>query len=118
MSNSHVEIHDPFANNNVTDPTSQTTSVDNTVEFRLLLAYNQRRRPRRAPEVDMRGQINAPAPQTPEKVKKRKKKKGVKGVFRMLSCIKPSLENDEPSEPASIRPEPEFRCSSSAAGEF
>lgn len=116
MSNGHVEIHDPFANNNVTDPTSQTTSMDNTVEFRLLMAYNQKRRPRRAPEVDMRGQINAPAPQTPEKVKR--KKKGVKGVFRMLSCIKPPLVNDESSEPASIRPEPEFRCGSSTAGEF
>lgn len=122
MSSDHVEIHDPFANNNVTDSTSQTTSMDNTVEFRLLMAYSQRRRPRMASEVDIQGQINAPAPQTPEKdeeVKpKKRKKKGVKGVFRMFNCLRPPLENNEPSESASIRPEPEFRCANFTAGEF
>lgn len=127
MANGHVEIHDPFANNNVassnTDPTSQTASIDDTVEFRLLMVYAQRRRPTMVPEIDGPGQTDPPLQTTEndkeeKKKKKKKKRKGAKGMLRMFNCIKPSVKSEELSEPASDAPEPEFRCGAIETGEF
>lgn len=124
MANGHVEIHDPFSNNNVassdTQPTSQTTSMDDTVEFKLLMAYSQRRRPQAVPNVRFSGQMDPPSPQKDGEVKteRKRKRKGVKGVFRMLNCVKPKIKNEELSEPASAEPEPESRCGTFTMGEF
>lgn len=126
MANGHVEIHDPLAKNNVAssdaDPTSQTTSMDDTVEFRLLMAYSQRRRPRTQPKVNFCGQMDPPSPQEDREVKmevkRNRNRKGVKGVLRLFTCIKPRVKNDEPSEPASVGSAPEFRCGTFSDGEF
>lgn len=124
MANGHVEIHDPFSNNNVAssdnEPTSQTTSMDDTVEFRLLMAYSQRRRPRTVPNVRFSGQMDPPSPQKDGEVKteRKRKRKGVKGVFRMFNCIKPPIKKDEPPEPASTGSEPELRVGTFTIGEF
>lgn len=133
MPNGLVEIHDPFDNNMAssnTDPTSQTASMDDTVEFKLLMVYAQRRRPSRAAELDGTRQTDQLLTQTAEndkeakeedgkKKKKIKKKKsgGGKGMLRMFSCIKPMTKRDEPSEPAPDAPEPEFRCGVFRTGE-
>lgn len=126
MANGHVEIHDPFSNNDVAssdpEPTSQTTSMEDTVEFRLLMAYSQRRRPkpRLVPNVRLQGQMDPPSPQKDgeEKTERKRKRKGVKGVFRMFNCIKPQTKHHEPPEPASTGSEPEFRCGTLTLGEF
>ncbi|XP_011611531.2 apoptosis facilitator Bcl-2-like protein 14 [Takifugu rubripes] len=116
MANDHVEIHDPFSNNNVassdTEPTSQAASMDDTVEFRLLMAYSQRRRPRAAPSVRFSSPMDPPSPQKDGEVKteRKRKRKGMKRVFKMFNCIKPPIKNDEPSELAPTGSEPEFRC--------
>lgn len=149
MANGHVEIHDPFDNNNMassnTDPTSQTASMDDTVEFKLLMVYAQRRRPSRAAELDSPRQTDPLLTQTAEndkeakeedgkkkkKMMRKKKSGGGKGMWRMFSCIKPSTKCDEPSEPtlgapkpalgapepALGAPEPEFRCGVLRTGE-
>ncbi|TNM91553.1 hypothetical protein fugu_019933 [Takifugu bimaculatus] len=115
MANDHVEIHDPFSNNNVassdTEPTSPTTSMDDTVEFRLLMAYSQRRRPRAAPSVRCSGPMDPPSPQKDGEVKteRKRKRKGMKRVFKMFNCIKPPIKNDEPSELAPTGSECEIR---------
>lgn len=124
MANGHVEIHDPFSNNNVaspdTEPTLETTSMDDTVEFKLLMAYSQRRRPKTVPSVRFSGQTDPPSPQRDAEVKteRKRKRKGVKGVFRMFNCIKPPIKKEEPPEPASAGSEPELRCGTLAFGEF
>lgn len=130
MANGHVEIHDPFANNDVassnTDPTSQTAMVDDSVEFKLLVVYTQRRRPTRAPVNESPGQTHPPSTQTTEngkevkeeeKKKNKKKRRGAKGVLRMFGCVRPSVKSDEPSEAASAALEPEFRFSAVNTGE-
>lgn len=121
MANGHVEIHDPFANSN--ELTSPTASMDDSVEFRLLMVYAQRRRPPAAPELDSPGQTDPPSPPTTQndkgvkEEKKKKKRRGARRVLRMFSCIKPSVKSDEPSEPAPPPPEPEFKCGVVTAGE-
>lgn len=132
MANGHVEIHDPFANNNVAssnaDPTSQTAGMDDTVEFKLLMVYSQRRRlPRKeGGELGSPGQGDTPSTQATEndkevkeeeKKKKKKKRMGTKGMLKMFSCIKPSVKKDEPSEPASPASEAAFRCAVIEPGE-
>lgn len=130
MANGHVEIPDPFANNNVassnTDPTSQTAMVDDSAEFKLLMAYTQRRRPARAPALESPGQTDPPSTQATEngkevkeeeKEKKKKRRRGAKGVLRMCGCVRQSVKSHEPSEPASAAPEPEFRFSAVNTGE-
>lgn len=128
MANGHVEIHDPFTNNNLassgTDPTSQTTDMDTTIEFRLLMVYNQRRHPGRVPEVEGQGQAEPPSPKTSEidmevklrgkeEKKKKRKRRGMKGVFGMCSCMRPQIKTG-----LSDSEEPNFRSGSFTVGEF
>lgn len=132
MANGHVEIHDPFANNNVAsdaDPTSQSTDMDDTVEFKLFMVYSQRRRlPRKKEaELDSPGQTDTPSTQATEndkevkeqqeEKKKKKKRRGTKRMLKMFSCIKPSVKDEEPSEPASPASEAVFRCALIETGE-
>lgn len=130
MANGHVEIHDPFSNSDVassdTQPTSHASGMEDTVEFKLLMAYSQRRRPKVVPNVRFSGQMDPPSPQRDRegKTEGKRKRKGVKRVFRMFNCIKPPINNDEPepvslgSEPVSAGSEPEFRCGTFTTGEF
>lgn len=119
MANDHVEIHDPFSNNNVassdTEPTSPAASMDDTVEFRLLMAYSQRRRPRAAPSVRFSGPMDPPSPQKDGEVKTERKRKGIKRVLKMFNCIKPMMMK---SELAPTGSEPEFRCGAVPIGKF
>lgn len=114
MANRHVEIHDPISNDsnfkNSTDcdpkSTSDTSDMEDTVEFRILMAYVQRRRPkkpaRNSPVVpDGITDANGTAPsQTPAKTEQKatnkKKKKGWKRVLHILKCVKPQTEEEEP----------------------
>ncbi|XP_026220130.1 apoptosis facilitator Bcl-2-like protein 14 [Anabas testudineus] len=125
MANGHVEIHNPISNhnnlNNSSDcnikSTSDTSDMDDTVEFRILMAYATRRRPKKADTTDNPVVVNgntdangsAPS-QTPEKTEptnkrkeeKKKKKENKKGLKRMLSilkCVKPQTEEEEEEEP-------------------
>lgn len=131
MANGHVEIHDPFANNNVAssnaDPTSQTAGMDDTVEFKLFMVYSQRRRlPRKkGAELGSPEQTDTPLTQVTEddkevkeeQKKKKKKRRGTKGMLKMFSCIKPSVKDEEPSEPASPASEAVLRCAVIESGE-
>ncbi|XP_034719766.1 apoptosis facilitator Bcl-2-like protein 14 [Etheostoma cragini] len=109
MANGHVEIHDPFSNpNGLHSPksTSDTDSMEDTVEFRLLMAYAKRRRPQKeASPQDIqtlpRGgtDANGSSPQTPamtEKEAKKRRKKRKKGWKSIFSCIKPQTGEAEP----------------------
>lgn len=117
MANGHVEIHDPFTNNNVaTDPNSQTADLDTTVEFRLLMVYNQRRHPIRVPDGAIHGQMAPPTPETDMEVKPKPKKKrrGMKSVFGMCSCMRPQMKTVDLSD----REETNFRSGNFPVGEF
>ncbi|XP_059182376.1 apoptosis facilitator Bcl-2-like protein 14 [Centropristis striata] len=110
MANGHVEIHDPFSNHNGVkkskncDPksTSDSDSMEDTEEYRLLMAYAQRRRPKKeSPTQDSTVLVSggsdangSASPQTPEKKKKKKPWK------RIFSCIKPkTIDEDEVLSP-------------------
>ncbi|XP_075967760.1 uncharacterized protein LOC142971048 [Anarhichas minor] len=112
MANGHVEIHNPFSSlDGTTDlkPTSDSDSMEDTVELRLLMAYAKRRRPQRespqkeSPSQDVLvcGGLDAnelSSPQTTEKEKKKKKRRMMmmmKGWRNIFSCIKPQGEDKE-----------------------
>ncbi|XP_039995771.1 apoptosis facilitator Bcl-2-like protein 14 [Xiphias gladius] len=132
MANGRVDIHDIFSNQNDLksgtdgDPTSasDTDGMEDTVEFRLMMAYAQRRRPKKdaeSPKQDCPVKLNGNAdangtssPQTPAKTgtelteettkkKKKKKRRGWKGLL----CIKPQPDDDEPHQ------RPEAQCCAS-----
>ncbi|KAF1372174.1 hypothetical protein PFLUV_G00262440 [Perca fluviatilis] len=111
MANGHVEIHDPFSNPNSPKSTSDTDSMEDTVEFRLLMAYAARRRPENKSSTQdvptsLRGgtDANGSSPQTPgvtekeEKKRKKKWKKGWKSLPTLFSCIKPQTGAEEPPQ--------------------
>ncbi|XP_078098870.1 uncharacterized protein LOC144512159 isoform X2 [Sander vitreus] len=119
MANGHVEIHDPFSNpNSGLKSTSDTDSMEDTVEFRLLMAYAKRRRPEKESTThDIPTSLrdgtdaNGSSPQTPAMTKKEeKKKKRKKGWKSIFSCIKPQTEAEEPSPMNANRPDVDDRC--------
>lgn len=136
MANGHVEIHDPFSNhNNLTtssssEPrsTSDTNGMDDTVEFRLLMAYAKRRRPKRGAASPPRhtlvakmGDLGPSSSQTPAETKKeeeeegktqekKKKKKGGNRLLKILSCIKPKIKDEEVTERVANKPDADDRC--------
>ena len=117
MADSQIEIHDPFINNperredDEAASSSDTEDMEDTPEFRLLMAYAKRRRG----NVESPGQNGngAPPPSSPpistqttddEKPKKKKKKKKIwKRFFR---CIKPQTRDEEPDQ----APDPEHNA--------
>lgn len=128
-----MEIHDPFSNRMTLEHTSNsdpkrasdTNGTEDSVEFRLLMAYARRRRPNNDPEdgVKLAGQMGdlssngTPLAQTPaqtekeeEKKKRKKKKKGGKGLLKFFSCIKPLIKDEENLTPAVTEPDVEDRC--------
>lgn len=124
MANGHVEIHDPFSNNNGpksgsgSDPKSSSDQdgMDDTVEFRLLMAYAKRRRPASgaasptgngpdpkqgtsSPDTPANG---TKLPTTEEEKKKKKKRSRVK-LSKLLSCLKPQMKDDEQLQPEPVQ---------------
>ncbi|XP_051807839.1 apoptosis facilitator Bcl-2-like protein 14 [Acanthochromis polyacanthus] len=122
MSNGHVEIHDLFSSHHSpssgSDPesTSDSNRMDDTVEFRLMMAFAQRRRPQQQQQQEEEAKSNAvdgpvkdsrdangttTPSQTPEKteVRKKKKRKGWKRLSSILKCVKPQTEDPEPQRP-------------------
>ncbi|KAM6961530.1 uncharacterized protein LKV04_020543 [Tautogolabrus adspersus] len=111
MANGHVEIYDPISNHKDLngskdcDPksTSDTESMEDTTEFRLLMAYAKRRHSKKEEDIKVVAQGGLPAsdsPQTPEKTTKtvKKKRKGWKRLQSILSCISPR------TKPADLSP--------------
>ncbi|XP_074482313.1 uncharacterized protein LOC141762217 [Sebastes fasciatus] len=117
MANGNVEIHDPFSNQNGHagskdcdhKSTSDTDSMENTVEFKLLMAYAKRRRTtEESPTPDTPALVNggtdaneSSSPQTPDKTekgetKKDRKRKGLKHLRRIFGCIPSRTRDDEP----------------------
>ncbi|XP_076579022.1 apoptosis facilitator Bcl-2-like protein 14 [Chaetodon auriga] len=128
MANNRVEIHDPFSNNHLTSSTdcdtkstSDTDSMADSVEYRLLMAYATRRRPKKAVEPPPRDSLVVPnggthangpsSPQTPDKIdkdmKKRrnKNKKGWKRLSSIIRCIKPRTEDEDVPKTVMTKPD-------------
>ncbi|KAM9824627.1 uncharacterized protein ACB057_000400 [Neosynchiropus ocellatus] len=114
MANGHVEIHDPFSDSSRRlsktndETTSEKSAMENTVEFRMLMAYTQRRRPANLNEKGSADFPKSPtghidvvdsAKQTIEQVKEKKKKKKKKKMRlpNIFKCVKPPKE-DHPDE--------------------
>ena len=126
MENGKVEIHDLFSNQNDlkngtegdTTSTSDADSMQDTVEFRILMAYAKRRRPTEDTELPKQespgaligsGEANGTSStQTPvemetestDKKKKKKKKKTMQIKKKMrgwksLLCIRPRPDDDD-----------------------
>lgn len=113
MANGLVEIHDPFNGQNGISSSADSTmkSVSNSentedmVEFRILMAYAMRRRPK---EVTESRQNNPSTPngnnvsgttsiQTEQISEKRKKKKRIwKRLPKVLTCLKPQTKEGIP----------------------
>lgn len=111
MDNEHIEIHDPFKGQNGishrTDSTKKSVfnseNIEDMIEFRILMAYATRRRPKEATET---GHDNPSAPndntangtpsiQTEKIPEKRKKKKKVwKRLPKVLTCLKPQTKEE------------------------
>lgn len=93
-----MEIHDPFTNHKDCDPKSATDTdgMEDTPEFRLLMAYAQRRRR----DTKSPANISPQAPgdtNTEVKGKKKKRSKGWKRVVKLFPCITPQTKQTEPS---------------------
>ncbi|XP_030006339.1 apoptosis facilitator Bcl-2-like protein 14 [Sphaeramia orbicularis] len=135
MENGHVEIHEPFSGCNGfssnTDcdakPTdlSDPESTEDTVEFKILMAYAKRRRQGEDTELTTKGSPDTlngnqdshgtPSPQTPDKTeevteKKKKKKRGLKRLSKICTCFKPQIKEDEPYRRSDNRHDVEDRC--------
>lgn len=135
MANGHVEIHDPISNNDGlktssgSDPKSSSDQdrMDDTVEFRLLMAYAKRRRPASgAASPTGNGsdpKRGASSPDTPANGSKslttKKKKRKSTGVIlsKVLSCLKPQMNDDEQLRPESVQHDDYNRCSFKVEGE-
>lgn len=115
MANGHIENHNPLPNNNLTShtdckSTSDTDSMEDTAEFRVMMAYAQRRRPKKdveSPRLGNQDTLNGgsdsngtSSPQTPDKTEKEapEKKKGgkkrLKALRNLLRCVKPQTDDD------------------------
>ncbi|GAA6231409.1 apoptosis facilitator Bcl-2-like protein 14 [Lates japonicus] len=114
MTKGIIEIHDPLSDRsdlkNSTDAnhtsTSDTDSMEDTVELRIMMAYAKRRRAEKdAESVKLNGNTHAngtSAPQVPAETepeptekKKKKEKKAWKRVLSSFKCIKPKTQDDD-----------------------
>lgn len=122
MANGRVEIHDPNSNhNNLKNssgikPTSDSSNMEDTVEFRILMAYATRRRPKRD-EQDSPAVLNGNTDtnetdrtEQNETNKKKRKKKGWRRVLHILKCVKPQTEDQEPQRPTENHHDVDDRC--------
>ncbi|XP_060926724.1 apoptosis facilitator Bcl-2-like protein 14 [Limanda limanda] len=118
MANGQIEIHDPFINQHDLTrdedaaSSSDTEDMEDTPEFRLLMAYAKRRRGNKE-SPGQNGNGTPPpstpliSPDTPDEKKKKKKKKGWK---RLLRCIKPQTRDEEPGQASNPEHEVHNRC--------
>lgn len=131
MANGDVEIPKPLSNhsNHTTStncepkPTSNTNNMEDTVEYRLMMAYAQRRRPTKDIKSPTQDGVLTPesvtlpnepsSPQTPAQTEKERKKgnkkKALKRLSKIFQCIKPQIQDDEPSPTPVFRSFPEDR---------
>lgn len=143
MANGHVEIHDPFSNNDSLKTSSGSDSksssdqdrMDDTVEFRLLMAYAKRRRPASGaaspsgngpdPKQHVLSSGGASSPDTPangtksattEKKKQKRKSSRVK-LSKLLSCFKPQMKDDEQLQPEPVQHDDNNRCGTIVEGQ-
>lgn len=120
MENGHVEIYDPICSGANNDPacTSETEDMVGTVEFRIMMAYATRRRPKKDvalstqdSPITLNGGTDTNEARLPEKggeeeeeEKEKKKKKVMKGWKKrlpsILSCIKPQTVDEKPPQTA------------------
>ncbi|KAM7378507.1 hypothetical protein PAMA_013422 [Pampus argenteus] len=123
MANGHVEIHDPLANNNNVatdcDLSSNTDNMEDTAEYRVMMAYAQRRRPAQDVESSKPGnavnggsESNGSSPQTVASDGKRAPKKNKKRskLYRIFGCIKPQTKVDEPQKAPEEPVDEDNRC--------
>ncbi|CAK6949959.1 apoptosis facilitator Bcl-2-like protein 14 [Scomber scombrus] len=138
MANGH--IHDPVSNGNglTSQPDcksdSGTDSMEDTAEFRVMMAFAKRRRQGKSVEsskLESPDSLNgvpdsngASLPQTPvkteketpeveEKEKKRKKRGGLKKlkhITNIFRCIKPQTDDEKPQETPVTENDVEDRC--------
>ncbi|KAM4570167.1 uncharacterized protein PAE49_009373 [Odontesthes bonariensis] len=125
MANGQVEIHDPISNhgsrthvaNSEPKTTSNTDNMEDSVEFRILMAYAKRRRskkeveapPQRSPVALVETNGTTPSPTKTEteeaqdgsrtRGRKSVKKKGWKRLALIFKCVKPQTENEDEQEP-------------------
>ncbi|KAM3587434.1 uncharacterized protein V6R79_005458 [Siganus canaliculatus] len=125
MASDRVEVHDLFSNHNNNksnngdlEPTSDSGGMGGTVEYRLLMAYASRRKPK----PDSNGVNSDPhLPPTPTKTdeemndgeeggkkkkRKGKKKKGWRRLSSIFSCVKPRVEDEDHHPPKPMSHEP------------
>uniref|UniRef100_A0AAQ4S730 Apoptosis facilitator Bcl-2-like protein 14 n=1 Tax=Gasterosteus aculeatus aculeatus TaxID=481459 RepID=A0AAQ4S730_GASAC len=115
MANRHVQIHDPFAKPSVSpDPDPEPGSMEDTVEFRVLMAYAKRRRSQKGSPAQDAAASKAEAPSAPTeteqltgKMKRKKKRMLLRWKRNIFSCTKPQTEDKEASRGSSP---PDDRC--------
>ncbi|XP_053170143.1 apoptosis facilitator Bcl-2-like protein 14 [Scomber japonicus] len=139
MANGH--IHDPVSNGNgLSQPDSKsdsgTDSMEDTAEFRVLMAYAKRRRQGKSvesPKLESPDSLNGgpdsngtSSPQTPVKTekatpeveeKKRKKRGGLKKlkhITNIFKCVKPQTDDEKPEETAVTENDVDDRCFTTA----
>lgn len=136
MTNGHIEIYDPIprpagrSTGTYHDPesTPDVANMEDTVEFRVLMAYATRRRPntqrslvRESGGDDSDGHVKTPLKtptQTENKLtekKNRKKGRRLKRMLSIFSCTRPQTKNEEDYEEEQQKPmepadEVSFRC--------
>lgn len=136
MTNGHIEIYDPIprpagrSTGTYHDPesTPDVANMEDTVEFRVLMAYATRRRPntqrslvRESGGDDSDGHVKTPLKtptQTENKLtekKNRKKGRRLKLMLSIFSCTRPQTKNEEDDEEEQQKPmepadEVSFRC--------
>lgn len=119
MENGHVADHIPITDHTTTTSStngdalagtaSDTANMEDTVEYRILMAYVQRRRPKLDLGSSQRAR-DTPSPQTPTETnedvkgekngrKKKKNNRVMKGLRRIFSCGKPQPEVDDVRPP-------------------
>ncbi|MED6268701.1 hypothetical protein CHARACLAT_024997 [Characodon lateralis] len=128
MENGQVENHVPKTISGTKHLDSNlncdTKHMDDTVEFRLMMAYAQRRRPKKEANThkvnglavtDSEDAHQTPS-ETPGKTEKKEggKKKRKKTMWRhlkpILRCVKPQIEETEPTMTAENHEDPNDRC--------
>lgn len=89
--------HDHISNRSTHDTDSD---MEDTVEFRILMAYAQRRHPKKATPADKTGSNGTAPTQTPDETKhkepsKKKKTKQWRRVLSIFKCVRPQTEEEK-----------------------
>lgn len=84
------------------------------MEFRILMAYATRRRPKRdeqdSPVVVTGNTDTNETDRTEQKGKNRKRKKRWRRVLNILKCVKPQTGDEEPQQPPGNQYDVDARC--------